>query len=412
MIALPLIFCGNVRSEATKLDDYRWTGVGRVVAVSDLHGDYGQYIKVLESADLINSRGRWSGGDAHLVQTGDVPDRGPDTRLIIEHLQRLKAQADRKGGMVHMLVGNHEAMNSYGDLRYVHPGEYEAFVGKNSKLYREKQWEFQLQRLEQAKPEEFLTMDLEAYRVKWEKQVPLGWVEHRLAWAPEGEYGKWVAQNPVAVMVNGVLFVHGGIGPSYCRLSIEEINARARAELLQYDPGTEGVVDSADGPLWYRGLALEDEAYFSPAVDQILDRYGASRMVVGHTPTGGVVWPRFGARVVVNDTGIAAYYGGNEAYLELTGESARAGYADQLLALPDDADGRVAYLREVIRLRPGNENLHKRLEILLSPPESAEPETVEDGHPSEQQAGEGPANGKEPEEQVTERPPISPGICQ
>lgn len=415
VLALALLASfGCAHGKARQIDDHHWSGVERVVAVSDLHGDYDQYIKVLESAGLVNSRGKWTGGETHLVQTGDVPDRGPDTRRIIGHLQQLKKQAARKGGMVHTLIGNHEAMNSYGDLRYVHPGEYEAFVGKNSKLYREKQWEFQLQRLEQDRPQDFLSLDLEAYRLEWEQKVPLGWVEHRLAWAPEGEYGQWTAGNPVVVMVNGTLFVHGGIGPDYCRMSVAEINAQARRELLDYDPGTEGLIDSSDGPLWYRGLAREDEDYFAPAVDQILERYGASRIVVGHTPTGGVVWPRFGARVVVNDTGIAVYYGGNDAYLELSGDTARAGYGEARLELPTDADGRIDYLREVIGLRPDNEHLRQRLEQLLSPEEAVAPEPVENQHPSEEAEQAGPEADPDAEPETAEpgRPPISPGICQ
>jgi len=413
LVLFLLASCGSVQGGPVRHDDYHWTGVERVVAVADLHGDYGQYIKVLESAGLVNSRGRWSGGTVHLVQTGDVPDRGPDSRRIIDHLQQLKRQAERKGGMVHTLIGNHEAMNSYGDLRYVHPGEYEAFVGKNSAAYREKQWEFQLQRMQQNKPEEFLELDLQEFRRKWEEQIPLGWVEHRLAWAPDGEYGQWIAGNPVTVMVNGTLFVHGGISPAYCRMSVAEINARAREELMAYDPATPGVIDAEDGPLWYRGLADEDEAYFTPAVDQILERYGAARIVVGHTPTGGVVWPRFGARVLVNDTGIAAYYGGNDAYLELSGASARAGYGDQLFDLPPDDEGRIAYLREVIALRPGNEHLQKRLDRLLAPPDQAAPaEPVEDGHLSGEASGEGPGEDAEPLTAEPPRPPISAGICQ
>ena len=180
-------------------NEYHWSGVERIVAVSDLHGDYEQYIKVLQSAGLVNSRERWSGGKTHLVQTGDVPDRGPSTRRILDHLAELKKQAERKGGRVHTLIGNHEAMNSYGDLRYVHAGEYQEFVGANSEKYQQRQWEFQLERIKSARPDEFLTLNLEEYRLEFDKKIPLGWVEHRIAWQPSGQYGQWVLANPVAV---------------------------------------------------------------------------------------------------------------------------------------------------------------------------------------------------------------------
>ena len=47
-------------------------------------------------------------------------------------MQRLQREAARAGGRVVVLVGNHEAMNVTGDLRYVHPGEYAAFADRDS----------------------------------------------------------------------------------------------------------------------------------------------------------------------------------------------------------------------------------------------------------------------------------------
>lgn len=364
--------CACAHGEPRQLDPWHWDGVERIVAVGDLHGDYEQYLKVLRSAGLVSARGRWTGGETHLVQTGDIPDRGPDTRRIIEHLADLKVQAERDGGRVHTLIGNHEAMNSYGDLRYVHPGEFEAFRGRDSRRLQDLQWEHYLQRLKQVRPEAFLTMDLEKHRAEWEKKVPLGWVEHRLAWSPEGEYGQWVLGNPVAIRINDTLFVHGGIGPAYCRLSLQEMTEQAQAQLRAYDPETTGVINDEHGPLWYRGLATEGEDAFAPTLEQILERYGAERIVVGHTPTGGVVWPRFGGRVVVNDTGIAAYYGGFDAYLELTGDGAFAGYGEIRLPLPADPAARVGYLREVIEVRPDSAELRALLAELTQPVDQAD----------------------------------------
>jgi hypothetical protein len=104
-----------------------WDGVERIVAIGDLHGDYDQFVRLLRSAQLINAKDRWTGGKTHLVQTGDVPDRGPGTRRILDLLMRLEREPRKAGGYVHPLIGNHEAMNLYGDLRYVVAGEYEAF---------------------------------------------------------------------------------------------------------------------------------------------------------------------------------------------------------------------------------------------------------------------------------------------
>ena len=103
-----------------------WTGVERVVAVGDVHGDYGGFVEVLRSAGVIDQKLRWTGGKTHLVQTGDVPDRGADSRKAMDLLMNLEKQAAKAGGQVHALIGNHEAMNLYGDLRYTVPGEFAA----------------------------------------------------------------------------------------------------------------------------------------------------------------------------------------------------------------------------------------------------------------------------------------------
>ena len=105
-----------------------WSGVDRVVAVGDVHGDYEQFTAVLASAGLIDGNGDWVGGRTRLVQTGDVVDRGPDSKAVMDLLMKLEKQAAAAGGGVHCLIGNHEAMDVYGDLRYVSPGEYSSYA--------------------------------------------------------------------------------------------------------------------------------------------------------------------------------------------------------------------------------------------------------------------------------------------
>src|SRR5262245_10688082 len=94
-----------------------FSGVERVVAVGDVHGDYAGFVWVLRAAGIIDAKERWIGGKAHLVQTGDVVDRGGDSRKAMDLLMSLEKQAAKAGGRVHALIGNHEAMNLYGDLR-------------------------------------------------------------------------------------------------------------------------------------------------------------------------------------------------------------------------------------------------------------------------------------------------------
>jgi len=364
---LLLLVPGPAHAKAKKIDDYHWTGVERVVAIGDLHGDYNQYINVMRSAGLIGKSGKWTGGATHLVQTGDITDRGDDSRKIIDHLVKLARQAKKKGGYIHMLIGNHEAMNVTGDLRYVTAGEFKAFASRNAARLQNMQWQRQLEWM-QANDLAFAEINLEEYRKEWQQRVPLGWVEHRQAWSFRGDYGQWVEGNPVAIQVNDTIFLHGGISEKYCQFSLQSLTEQVIAAMQSYDPSVTSIVDDPWGPLWYRGLAQEDETdVFSQTLDNILDRYGAKRIVVGHSPTGGVVWPRFDQRVVLNDTGIAAYYGSHKGVLELTDNGATAIYGDQRIPLPENNDGRADYLRSVIEADSNNGLLTQRLAKMLAP---------------------------------------------
>jgi len=365
---LCLVVAGPVAAEAVRQDDYHWSGVERIVAIGDLHGDYEQYIQVMRSAGLLDKKRKWSGGSTHLVQTGDITDRGPDSRKIIDHLLKLAKQARRKGGYVHMLIGNHETMNVTGDLRYVHPGEYQAFITRNSARLQEMQWKAQLQWM-QANTPEFETLDLDAYRQQWQKQVPLGWVEHRQAWSLAGDYGSWVKRNQVAVQLNDTIFLHGGISGEYCSFSLQSLTEQVIAGLETFDPAIQSIVTDPLGPLWYRGMANEDEdGVFSQTLTNILERYQARRVVVGHSPTGGVVWPRFDGRVVANDTGIAAHYGSHTGILELSPAGAVAIYGEHRITLPETNDDRVGYLEAVIKVDANNALLKQRLAKMLASP--------------------------------------------
>ena len=399
-ILLLLLAADPALAKAKKVDNFHWTGVERVVAIGDLHGDYEQYIKVMRSAGLLDNKDKWSGGKTHLVQTGDITDRGADSRKIIDHIVKLAKQAKRKGGYVHMLIGNHEAMNVTGDLRYVSTGEYKAFTTRNSPRFQEMQWQSQLKWMETTMPT-FPDLDLAAYRQEWELTTPLGWVEHRQGWMLNGEYGSWVKKNPVAIQVNDTIYLHGGISAKYCKFSLQSLTEQVIAGMEVYAPAVDSIVDDPMGPLWYRGLADEDEGgILSQTLDNILTRYAAKRIVIGHSPTGGVVWPRFDQRVVANDTGIGSHYGSNIGVLELSSEGAIAIYGDQRIPVPSTNDGRIDYLRAVIEADTNNAQLKTRLAKILAPP-PAETDAATEADTAIQ------AEGSEPP-----IPEPIPGTCQ
>ncbi len=117
-------------------EDWRYSGVERVVAVSDVHGAYDSMITTLGRAGVLGEEQAWNGGSTHLVITGDILDRGPDSRRVMDLLMRIEGEALDAGGRVHLLLGNHEVMNLVGDLRYVSKGEYAAFADDESEEER------------------------------------------------------------------------------------------------------------------------------------------------------------------------------------------------------------------------------------------------------------------------------------
>jgi len=208
-----------------------------------------------------------------------------------------------------------------------------------------------------------------------------------------GEYGAYVKDNAVAIQVNDTIFLHGGISSKYCKFSLQSLTEQVIAAMENYDPAITSIMDDPLGPIWYRGLAQEKEVdAYSQSLDQILKRYGAKRIVVGHTPTGGVVWPRFDQRVVVNDTGIAAYYGSHKGVLELTAAGAVAIYGDKRIPLPLDNAGREGYLRAVIEADSNNAQLKARLARMLAPPAEGADDSadqIEDEQPTSVEANPG-----------------------
>ena len=175
-----LLICLSLWFTLQATAEDQWQGVQRIVAVGDAHGDFEHFVDVLRNAGLINRRRNWIADQTHFVQVGDLPDRGPDTDKIIELVQKLETQAESAGGMVHALLGNHEAMNVYGDLRYVHPGEYEALRSRQSRGLRNDFYDRYVAQLLANDPES--TID-DALRDQFNAQVPLGFVEHRAAWS-------------------------------------------------------------------------------------------------------------------------------------------------------------------------------------------------------------------------------------
>ena len=99
----------------------------RIIAIGDVHGDEGALIALLRMANCVDTEGNWCGGTTNVVQIGDILDRGDEERGCMDRLFELKQQAAAAGGAVHVLMGNHEAMNVDWDFDYVGLGGFDGW---------------------------------------------------------------------------------------------------------------------------------------------------------------------------------------------------------------------------------------------------------------------------------------------
>lgn len=365
-----IVVCGTVllsflvllEGPALSATQDTWESVARIVAVGDIHGDYEQFLAVLRSAGLIDSKEAWSGGNTHLVQTGDVLDRGPDSRKVLDLLMKLEKESRRAGGWVHCLIGNHEAMNVYGDLRYVSTGEYAAFRDRNSEKLREELFQQHQEQIKRKSPPDKLPALDEAFRKKWESEHPLGYAEHRRELSPNGKYGKWIRSHNSVIKIGKILFLHGGIGPKYANLKIRGINDRVREELEDFTKLQGGIVMDSDGPLWYRGLAQASETPLEAHLSAILKAHDVERIVLGHTPSDGAILPRFGGRVVLIDVGLSRVFDSRPRMACLLIENGQpyALHRGVKLELATDG-GLLNYLKQAAALDPAPSSLEKRI---------------------------------------------------
>jgi hypothetical protein len=163
---------------------------------------------------------------------------------------------------------------------------------------------------------------------------PLGWVEHRIAWSPTGDLGRWATPNPAILKIGDTLFVHGGISAEYARQPLDAVNKRVAAAMAAADDSPASVLTDPLGPMWYRGLIVADPeaqaaraamkppaAPLSPdqELDTVLAAYGAKRLVIAHTPSLKGIQITANGRLARIDTGNSRYYGGVLSWLEIIG---------------------------------------------------------------------------------------------
>lgn len=235
-----------------------------------------------------------------MVQVGDVLDRGGDEIAIMSLLRWLNLQAQRKGGAVFQVNGNHETMNVEGDFRYADPSgfnEMDSFVdfceeehgGDWDAAFAE--WRIISERRKIAKRLSYNWMPWNLLKMQ------KGTAARSFLLSPGGPLARELSQHGVVLQVNDWLFAHGGILPHHVEYGLERMNKEvsqwmvgarnSRGQLIQMPfIATKGF----DSVVWSRLYSREtfekpEEAIKACAVlKRTLKVAGAKGLVVGHTP--------------------------------------------------------------------------------------------------------------------------------
>lgn len=236
----------NENSIADLPDKQSFDGIDSVCAVSDIHGEFKSYIRLMKAQGIIDDDLNWSFGTGHLIILGDYFDRGDMVTELLWHLFGLEKQAEKAGGKVHLMLGNHELMMFSNDTRYT-----------NAKYLK-------VRDIIGQKYSDLYSMDT--------------------------FIGRWIRSKPVIITINNCLFVHGGISGEMLqkRMKSDKINElfwkltmgkqlKDESELHDLLFLTEN-----DGPVWYRGF-FEDPGFTEARADSILTFYGMKHIIVGHT---------------------------------------------------------------------------------------------------------------------------------
>ena len=233
---------------ATEVSEYK--NVKKIAALSDIHGQYDLFIKLLKNNKIINNELKWNYGKGHLVVVGDVFDRGKKVTEVLWFLYNLEKQANQKGGKVHFLLGNHEYMVLFKDLRYIHP--------------------------------------------KYKTTSKLLGVTYDQLFNKNTVLGKWLRSKSTLVKINNDTYVHGGISREFLSLGYEinHVNnlMRKAIDKKKSELNTTSFYKNyfgTNGPIWYRGYFYEKLQ--KQEIVGILKDINSEHIIVGHCSNKEVV---------------------------------------------------------------------------------------------------------------------------
>ena len=218
----------------------------KLIAISDIEGRYQEFKQFLIANKVMDKNYKWTFGKGHLVTVGDFFDRGLLVNQTLWLIYSLEEQAEKAGGKVHFILGNHDLMNMKNDFRYT--------------------------------------------RKKYLENAKLMGVEYYDLYKPNTELGRWLATKNILEKIGDYIFIHAGISKevSDLNLGVEGINKFARSfyfdnveDRAGVDPLRSVVYMRGKSPTWYRGYGKEtiDKNEFAA----IAKNMGAKKFVIGHT---------------------------------------------------------------------------------------------------------------------------------
>jgi hypothetical protein len=267
----------------------------RLIAIGDIHGDFGALQAALRLGGAIDDKDRWIGGALWVVHTGDYLDRGDGELKIMRLLDRLEGQAAKAGGRFIVLNANHEIINVDWIFGFVTDVGFTDF-------------------------REVDALDLENPKVA---ALPKKKRHRAAAFMPGGPLARRLAERPLYAIVGDTVFVHGGISPAHVVYGLERITEEMRAWMRGETEGCPAALKGHKAPVWMRDYSRTNGPADCEQLAKVLNLLGVRRMVVGHTVQEHVN-SACGGRVWRIDTGMSAHYGGPVEVLEITSDAVKA----------------------------------------------------------------------------------------
>jgi hypothetical protein len=266
------------------------TGAQRIVAIGDLNGSLEALLGILRGLRLIGRNNQWVARGTHLVQVGDLFNRGGGARSAFELLLKLKKQAPARKSQVTVLLGNHEVMTAMGNEAYCSVDEYLSFATEAQKRAWPGKVRKAMGRIYRDHAPGGPILPLNPRVEAWKVENAPGQSAMRRSLGPRGRLGRPLRKLPIALMLGDSVFSHAPLTPRWARLGIDGLNDATRqawdsAPAFYRDLPAGSILDDSNGPLWNRDLITSQSARTRKQLTSSLQHLGAKRMIVGHTMT-------------------------------------------------------------------------------------------------------------------------------